>query len=74
MNNINKRDIINFVFGLVCGSVIFYIMVQTSIIQMEVVIDKAYKLTIEMEQRIQEDKLNKNEDTMKFPKEEKSII
>tara|TARA_Y100000114_G_scaffold152794_1_gene171680 strand:+ start:1560 stop:1685 length:126 start_codon:yes stop_codon:yes gene_type:complete len=41
---------------------------------MEVVIDKAYKLTIEMEQRIQEDKLNKNEDTMKFPKEEKSII
>ena len=69
-----KRDIINFVFGLVCGSVIFYVMVQTSIIQMEVVIDKAYKLTIEMEQRIQEDKLNKNEDTMKFPKEEKSII
>ena len=53
-----KRDIINFVFGLVCGSVIFYIMVQTSIIQMEVVIDKAYKLTIEMEERIQEDKLN----------------
>ena len=49
-------------------------MVQTSIIQMEVVIDKAYKLTIEMEQRIQEDKLNKNEDVMKFPKEEKSII
>jgi hypothetical protein len=41
---------------------------------MEVVIDQAYKLTIEMEQRIQEDKLNKGEDTMTFPKSEKSII
>ena len=41
---------------------------------MEVVIDQAYKLTIEMEQRIQEDKLNKGEDLMKFPKSEKSII
>jgi hypothetical protein len=69
-----KKDIINFIFGFVCGSVIFYTMVQTSIIQMGVVIDQAYKLTIEMEQRIQEDKLNKNEDSMKFPKSEKSII
>ena len=69
-----KKDIINFIFGFICGSVIFYTMVQTSIIQMGVVIDQAYKLTIEMEQRIQEDKLNKNEDSMKFPKSEKSII
>ena len=69
-----KKDIINFIFGFVCGSVIFYTMVQTSIIQMGVVIDQAYKLTIEMEQRIQEDKLNKTEDSMKFPKSEKSII
>ena len=69
-----KKDIINFIFGFVCGSVIFYTMVQTSILQMGAVIDQAYKLTIEMEQRIQEDKLNKNEDSMKFPKSEKSII
>ena len=69
-----KKDIINFVGGFVCGCIIFYIVVQTSIIQMEIVIDQAYKLTIEMEQRIQEDKLNKGEDTMKFPKSEKSII
>ena len=69
-----KKDIINFLGGFECGFIIFYIVVQTSIIQMEMVIDQAYKLTIEMEQRIQEDKLNKGEDTMKFPKSEKSII
>ena len=36
--------------------------------------DKAYKLTVEMELRIQQDKLNKGEDILKFPKEDKSLI
>ena len=36
--------------------------------------DKAYKLTVEMELRIQQDKLNKGEDVLKFPKEDKSLI
>lgn len=69
-----KRDIINFVFGFVCGCVIFYVMIQSSIIQMELVLDKAYKLTVEMELRIQQDKLNKGDDVLKFPKEDKSLI
>ena len=55
-----KRDIINFVFGFVCGCVIFYVMIQSSIIQMEL--------------RIQQDKLNKGDDVLKFPKEDKSLI
>ena len=38
------------------------------------VIDKAYKLTIEMETRIQQDKLNKGEDLLNLPKDKKSII
>ena len=69
-----KKDIINFVFGFVCGSLLIYLMIQTSIEQMKMVMDQAYKLTIEMEQRIQEDKLSKGEDSMRFPKSEKSII
>ncbi len=37
-------------------------------------VDKAYKLTIEMESRIQQDKLNKGEDLLKTPKNNKSVI
>ena len=69
-----KKDIINFTFGFVCGVVLLYIMVQTTLEQMNMVIDKAYKLTIEMETRIQQDKLNKGEDLLNLPKDKKSII
>ena len=69
-----KKDIINFTFGFVCGVVLIYIMVQTTLEQMNMVIDKAYKLTIEMETRIQQDKLNKGEDLLNLPKDKKSII
>lgn len=69
-----KKDIINFIGGFVCGVVLLYIMVQTTLEQMNMVIDKAYKLTIEMETRIQQDKLNKGEDLLNLPKDKKSII
>ena len=69
-----KKDIINFLGGFVCGVVLLYIMVQTTLEQMNMVIDKAYKLTIEMETRIQQDKLNKGEDLLNLPKDKKSII
>ena len=69
-----KKDIINFVFGFVCGDVLIYLMVQTSLQQMEMIIDKAYKLTIEMESRIQKDKADKGEDLMIKPKKEKGVI
>ena len=69
-----KKDIVNFIGGFVCGVVLLYIMVQTTLEQMNMVIDKAYKLTIEMETRIQQDKLNKGEDLLNLPKSEKSII
>jgi len=49
-------------------------MVQTTLEQMEMVIDKAYKLTIEMECRIQEDRVNKGEDLLVKPKKDKRII
>ena len=49
-------------------------MVQTTLEQMEMVIDKAYKLTIEMECRIQEDRVNKGEDLLAKPKKDKRII
>ena len=38
------------------------------------IIDKAYKLTIEMESRIQKDKADKGEDLMIKPKKEKGVI
>ena len=69
-----KKDIINFIGGFVCGVVLLYIMVQTTLEQMNMVIEKAYKLTIEMETRIQQDKLNKGEDLLNLPKDKKSII
>ena len=69
-----KKDIINFIFGFVCGVMLIYIMVQTTLEQMEIVIDKAYKLTIEMECRIQEDRVNKGEDLLAKPKKDKRII
>ncbi len=69
-----KKDIVNFIGGFVCGVVLLYIMVQTTLEQMNMVIDKAYKLTIEMETRIQQDKLNKGEDLLNLPKDKKSII
>tara|TARA_X000001036_G_scaffold197810_1_gene186203 strand:- start:250 stop:462 length:213 start_codon:yes stop_codon:yes gene_type:complete len=69
-----KKDIVNFIFGFVCGSVLVYLMIQTSIQQMQMMVDKAYKLTIEMESRIQQDKLNKGEDLLKTPKNNKSVI
>ena len=69
-----KKDIINFTFGFVCGVVLLYIMVQTTLEQMNMVIDKAYKLTIEMETRIQQDKVDKGEDLLTKPKRNKSII
>jgi hypothetical protein len=69
-----KKDIINFLFGFVCGAVLIYLMVQTSIQQMQIIIDKAYKLTIEMESRIQRDKADKGEDLMNKPKVDDRII
>ena len=69
-----KKDIINFTFGFVCGVVLLYIMVQTTLEQMNMVIDKAYKLTIEMETRIQQDKVDKGEDLLTKPKKDKRII
>ncbi len=69
-----KKDIINFTFGFVCGVVLLYIMVQTTLEQMEMIIDKAYKLTIEMESRIQQDKADKGEDLIIKPKKGKRII
>jgi Na+-transporting methylmalonyl-CoA/oxaloacetate decarboxylase beta subunit len=69
-----KKDIINFTFGFVCGVVLIYIMVQTTIEQMNMVIDKAYKLTVEMETRIQQDKVDKGEDLLTKPKRDKRII
>ena len=69
-----KKDIINFIGGFVCGVVLLYIMVQTTLEQMNMVIDKAYKLTIEMETRIQQDKVDKGEDLLTKPKRNKSII
>ncbi len=69
-----KKDIINFTFGFVCGVVLLYIMVQTTLEQMNMVIDKAYKLTIEMETRIQQDKVDKGEDLIIKPKKNKRII
>ena len=69
-----KKDIINFTFGFVCGVVLLYIMVQTTLEQMNMVIDKAYKLTIEMESRIQQDKADKGEDLIIKPKKGKRII
>ena len=71
---VKKTDIINFIFGFVCGAVLIYLMVQTSLQQMEMIIDKAYKLTIEMESRIQKDKADKGEDLMIKPKKEKGVI
>ncbi len=38
------------------------------------VIDKAYKLTVEMETRIQQDKVDKGEDLLTKPKRDKRII
>ena len=73
-NHMMKKDIINFIFGFVCGVMLIYIMVQTTLEQMEMVIDKAYKLTIEMECRIQEDRINKGEDLLVKPKKDKRII
>ena len=69
-----KKDIINFIGGFVCGVVLLYIMVQTTLEQMNMVIDKAYKLTIEMETRIQQDKVDKGEDLLTKPKRDKRII
>ena len=69
-----KKDIINFTFGFVCGVVLLYIMVQTTLEQMNMVIDKAYKLTIEMETRIQQDKVDKGEDLLTKPKKDQRII
>ena len=69
-----KKDIINFTFGFVCGVVLLYIMLQTTLEQMNMVIDKAYKLTIEMESRIQQDKADKGEDLIIKPKKGKRII
>jgi len=69
-----KKDIINFTFGFVCGVVLIYIMVQTTIEQMNMVIDKAYKLTVEMETRIQQDKVDKGEDLLTKPKRDKRVI
>ena len=69
-----KKDIINFTFGFVCGVVLLYIMIQTTLEQMEMIIDKAYKLTIEMESRIQQDKADKGEDLIIKPKKGKRII
>tara|TARA_Y100000741_G_scaffold362532_1_gene348502 strand:+ start:1064 stop:1276 length:213 start_codon:yes stop_codon:yes gene_type:complete len=69
-----KKDIINFTFGFVCGVVLLYIMIQTTLEQMNMVIDKAYKLTIEMETRIQQDKVDKGEDLIIKPKKNKRII
>jgi hypothetical protein len=69
-----KKDIINFTFGFVCGVVLLYIMVQTTLEQMEMIIDKAYKLTIEMASRIQQDKADKGEDLIIKPKKGKRII
>ena len=69
-----KKDIINFIGGFVCGVVLLYIMVQTTLEQMNMVIDKAYKLTIEMETRIQQDKVDKGEDLIIKPKKNKRII
>ena len=69
-----KKDIINFTFGFVCGVVLLFIMVQTTLEQMNMVIDKAYKLTIEMETRIQQDKVDKGEDLLTKPKRDKRII
>tara|TARA_B100000902_G_C26724047_1_gene628070 strand:+ start:348 stop:560 length:213 start_codon:yes stop_codon:yes gene_type:complete len=69
-----KKDIINFTFGFVCGVVLIYIMVQTTLEQMNMVIDKAYKLTVEMETRIQQDKVDKGEDLLTKPKRDKRII
>tara|TARA_B100001094_G_scaffold169270_1_gene163731 strand:- start:1757 stop:1969 length:213 start_codon:yes stop_codon:yes gene_type:complete len=69
-----KKDIINFTFGFVCGVVLIYIMVQTTIEQMNMVIDKAYKLTVEMETRIQQDKVDKGEDLLTKPKKDKRVI
>ena len=73
-NNVMKRDIINFIFGFVCGVVLIYLMVQTTLKQMEIIIDKAYNLTIEMECRIQRDKVDNGEDLLINPKKNKRII
>ena len=57
-----------------CGAILIYLMVQTSIQQMQIIIDKAYKLTVEMESRIQRDKADKGEDLMNKPKVDDRII
>ena len=71
---LSPKDIINFLFGFVCGAILIYLMVQTSIQQMQIIIDKAYKLTVEMESRIQRDKADKGEDLMNKPKVDDRII
>ena len=48
----NKKDVINFAGGFVFGVVVLYVLIQSTLQQCLHVAEKAYSMTVEMENQL----------------------
>tara|TARA_B100000073_G_C23624117_1_gene529787 strand:- start:777 stop:995 length:219 start_codon:yes stop_codon:yes gene_type:complete len=63
----NKKDVINFAGGFVFGVVVLYVLIQSTLQQCLHVAEKAYSMTVEMENQLIELRSLKDR-TPNFPK------
>ena len=54
MNTNKRKDIINFTGGVILGFILLWALFQTSLQQANQVINRAYKLCVEMEEQLLE--------------------
>ena len=54
MNTNKRKDIINFTGGFILGFILLWALFQTSLQQANQVINRAYKLCVEMEEQLLE--------------------
>jgi len=66
----SKKDIINFAGGFVFGIVLLYVLVQSTLQQCLHVADKAYSLSVEMENQLIELRSYQKKGDLQIPKKE----
>tara|TARA_S200000501_G_scaffold358783_1_gene383905 strand:- start:235 stop:456 length:222 start_codon:yes stop_codon:yes gene_type:complete len=65
-----RKDIINFAGGFVFGVVLLYVLVQSTLQQCLHVADKAYGLSVEMENQLIELRSYQKKGDLRIPKKE----
>lgn len=65
-----KRDVINFAGGFVFGVIMLYVLVQSTLQQCLHVADKAYRMSVEMENQLIELRSHQQKGDLQIPKRE----